>query len=335
MPEYICTMGPSILNSQKIVELYNLGLRTIRFNMSHIDYDINEVLQMIKRAEKIVGHKIYTMLDTCGTEIRINTNTPRQISIGDTITLEKDFSLNVPYRDILEFGDILKIDDGKVIVKVISKNPTLLVSLTNGKIKNGAGVFSEKLSKPLPFISEKDYQSFQLAFRNNMDWVACSFVKSKEDIKAVQQLRSQYPNCNTKIMAKIETREAIEHLDEIISLSDGIMIARGDLGVAFPVYMITSLQNYIAGKVISAGIPLTIGTGFLRSMKKNPLPEKAEVSDLYYAFTLTNSIMFSGETAVADDPISILKTANSIFKTLEIDSCKEKIYEKNFLTGGN
>ncbi len=331
MPEYICTMGPSILNTEKIVELYQLGLRTIRFNMSHIDYDIAEVLQMIRDAERIVGNKISTMLDTCGSEIRVQMDRPRTLLIGDTLTLGEELTLNVPYHNILELGDVLKIDDGKIIVKVISKNPFLLSSLTNGKIKNGSGVFSEKLSRTLTFIPEKDTKSFHLAFHNDMDWVACSFVKSAEDIKNVKALRSQYPNCKTKIMAKIETREAMEDLDNIIAISDGIMIARGDLGVAFPIYMITTLQNYIAGKVIAAGIPLTIGTGFLRSMKRNPIPEKAEVSDLYYAFTLTNSIMFSGETAVADEPANILKTANSIFKTLEDSKQKDKIYEKIFL----
>lgn len=329
-PEYIGTMGPSIYHYEKILELYQLGLRTIRFNMSHIDYDIFEVLSMIHRLEETTGKKIGTMLDTCGSEVRISITTPRNIVIDEKLILGQDFTINVASDSILTIGDVLQIDDGKIQLRVTGISPLTFISLTNGKLKNGAGVYSEKLSKSLPFISEKDQKNFDLAFSNNLDWVACSFVKSANNIREVLKIKSRYPNCHTKIMAKIETREAVQNLDEIIAISDGIMIARGDLGVAFPVSMIAMLQNYIAGKVIASGKPLTIGTGFLRSMKKSPIPEKAEVTDLYNAFTLSNSIMFSGETAVADNPAHILGTANDIFNTFKASMNKEKIYIKDF-----
>lgn len=323
MPEYICTMGPSIYDFEKILELYHLGLCTIRFNMSHIDYDMDEVLRMIDEIKKITGEKIETMLDTCGSEARVQIEESKEVTIGDRMILGREFIIDVPCESILSIDDILQIDDGKIQFKVIETEPFTLVALTNGRLKNGAGVYSQKISATLPFFSSKDIKDIELAFSKDLDWIACSFVKTKDNIQEIRRIKQRYPECHTKIMAKIETREAIQNLDEIISVSDGIMIARGDLAVAFPIETIASLQDYIANKVIAASIPLVIGTGFLRSMKKNSIPERAEVTDLYQAFKLSTKIMFSGETAIADDPIHVLETANDIFQTIN----SFKIYE--------
>lgn len=316
-PEYVCTMGPSIYGVEKLLELYHLGLRIIRFNMSHIDYDMNEVLAMIHKIQEITGEKIETMLDTCGTEARVRISSNRDIRIGDEMVLGKDFAIDVPCESCLEIGDVIQIDDGKIQMKVTCLNPLMLLALTNGKLKNGAGVYSPKISSTLPFMSAKDKDAFDFAFSKDLDWVACSFVKSVKDIFEIRNIQKKYPSCHTKIMAKIETREAIENLDEIIAASDGIMIARGDLAVAFPIHLIAALQDYIAQSVLEASIPLVIGTGFLRSMKKSMIPERSEVVDLYHAFHITNQIMFSGETAIADDPAHILTTANEIFGSMK------------------
>lgn len=332
MPEYICTMGPSIFNYKKIVELYHLGLRTIRFNMSHIDYDINEILKIIKLVEKQVGGKIETLLDTCGSEIRIKTSNSRQITKGDILVLGSDFFINVPYDGLIYPNDVIQIDDGKIKLKVLGCNGELITTtaLTSGKLKNEASLYLEKLSSTVPFLSEKDLENFRFAFSNNLDWVACSFVRTSSDIEKVLEIKREFPNCQTKIMAKIETKEAVQNIDSILAVSDGIMIARGDLSVAFPIHLIATLEEYIAQKAILKGTLLTIGTGFLRSMKQRSFPEKAEVTDLYQAFTFTNKIMFSGETAIADDPNTILETANLIYDSLQqdcIDGLKIKAYK--------
>lgn len=321
MPEYICTMGPSINNKEKIIELYHLGLSTVRFNASHIDYDVAEVMNMLKEAEASVGGKIQTLFDTCGPEVRVKLSKPRQVEKGDILVLGEDFDLTASYTDILEEGDILQIDDGKLSLKVISKLGDFLYcqSESSGKLKNKAGVNSPKMLSSLPFMSEKDKTDLQFAFANNLDWVALSFVCSKEDIMEAVWLKSWYPACKTKIMAKIETAEALANLGEIIALCDGIMIARGDLGVSLPISMLASAQNYIAYKTLSCGKKLVAATGFLRSMKNKPMPERAEVLDLYYTFlNNTTSIVFSGETAIADDPANILKMANAIYDSLSL-----------------
>lgn len=330
MPEYICTMGPSIYNLDSIIELYNLGLRTIRFNMSHIDYDIMKVLEMIKQAEKIVGGKISTLLDTCGSEIRIKLSSSKEVSVGEVLTLGKDFSISVPYKGYIFPGDIIQIDDGKIQLRVIEANQdtVTMVALTSGKLKNGAGMYLEKLSSTIPFMSKQDFEHFHFACANNLDWIACSFVKTEEDIKEVLEIKKQYPECQTKIMAKIETKEAVQNLNGIIDISDGIMIARGDLAVSFPIEFIATLENYIAQKVLEKDAYLTIGTGFLRSMKQRSFPERAEVVDLYHAFSFTNKIMFSGETAIADDPSNILRTANSIYNSLVNETQKSNKVKK-------
>lgn len=327
MPNYICTMGPSIYHVEKLLELQPLGLRTIRFNMSHIDYDIQSVFHMIEEVEQKTGVRIETLLDTCGAEARIKTKTPKEIATGDICVLEKDFTIDMPYENVLEPNDILQIDDGKIKLRVIGKSPFTLLAITNGKLKDSAGIYSQKLSAKLPFLPPKDFQHLHLAFSLDFDWIACSFVKSAQDIEEVLKLKKQYPNCHTKIMAKIETIEAITNLDSIIAICDGIMIARGDLAVAYPIHMITALESYIAHKVNKAGLPLAIGTGFLRSMKKNDYPERAEVTDLYYAFDLSQTIMFSGETAISDNPANILTTANAIFDSKNYSEEKIKKYE--------
>ena len=318
MPEYICTMGPSISSLEKIIELYHLGLRTIRFNMSHIDYDINEILKMIQQAEKEVNGKIFTLLDTRGSEIRIKVPFTRQIHKGDILTLGIDFFINIPYSGLILSDDIIQIDDGKIKLKVLASSGELItvMALTNGKLKNEAGMYLERLSSALPFLSEEDIKHFHFAFSNNLDWVACSFVRTEEDIQRVLEIKRIYPNCQT------------------IQISDGIMIARGDLGVSFPLHLIATLEEYIAQKAISKETVLTIGTGFLRSMKQRSFPERAEVTDLYQAFHFTNKIMFSGETAIADDPSSILRTANLIYDSLASESIHE-LKVKKYETANN
>lgn len=325
MPEYICTMGPSISSLEKIIELYHLGLKTIRFNMSHIDYNINEILKIIQQAEKEVNGKIFTLLDTRGSEIRIKVPFTRQIHKGEILTLGIDFFINIPYNGLILSDDIIQIDDGKIKFKVLASNGDLIsvIALTDGKLKNEAGMYLERLASTLPFLSKEDVKHFHFAFSNNLDWVACSFVRTEDDIQSVLEIKRMYPNCQTKIMAKIETKEAVLNLDKIIQISDGIMIARGDLGVSFPLHLIATLEEYIAQKAISKETVLTIGTGFLRSMKQRSFPERAEVTDLYQAFHFTNKIMFSGETAIADDPSSILRTANLIYDSLTNESIHE------------
>lgn len=318
MPEYICTMGPSINNLEKLLELYDLGLRTVRFNMSHIDYDILEVMQMLKDVEEIKGGKIQTLIDTCGPEIRINISNTKEVHVNEIIILGEDFDLSVSYNNILEVGDILRIDDGKLSLKVVKKQENLLYCLAQntGILKNRAGVNSNKLLNHLSFMSDRDLDDIRFAFDNNFDWIALSFVSSKDDLLEVLEIKNEYPNCKTKIMAKIETIDAVKNIDKIILLCDSVMIARGDLGVAFPIHKIAALQNYISQKVLLANKKVVVGTGFLRSMKTKTIPERSEIMDLYYTFlNNTNTIMFSGETAIAENPANILKMANFIYET--------------------
>lgn len=250
MPEYICTMDPSISSLEKIIELYHLVLKTIRFNMSHIDYDINEILKIIQQAEKEVNGKIFTLLDTRGSEIRIKIPFTRQIHKGEILTLGIDFFINIPYNGLILSDDIIQIDDGKIKFKVLTSSGDLIsvMALTDGKLKNEAGMYLERLASTLPFLSKEDVKHFHFAFSNNLDWVACSFVRTESDIQSVLEIKRMYPNCQTKIMAKIETKEAVLNLDKIIQISDGIMIARGDLGVSFPLHLIATLEEYIAQK---------------------------------------------------------------------------------------
>ncbi len=315
MIDYVCTMGPSIYNEEMIVSLYEKGLRTIRFNMSHIDYDIEKVLGMLDNIYRKYGYEIKTMLDTRGPEIRLKISKNTNVNTGDIITLGKDFLLSVIY-DKLKIGDVLQIDDGKVTLKIISinSNEYFCQVLNGGELKNKAGVYIKEINESLPFLSLQDEDDIRLAFKLNLDWIAASFTSSKDDIEKIREIKKGYPEAKTKIMAKVETRLAVLNIEEILKVSDGIMIGRGDLGVAFPIAALGSIQEYLIARVLDTDKELVVGTGFLKSMKKNNLPERAEVNDLYNTFKMgVRSIMFSGETAISKDPLRILDMANEIY----------------------
>lgn len=316
--EYICTMGPSIKEEDIIIKMYEKGMSTIRINMSHIDYSIEQLIHTIKKL-RLMGYDIKSLIDTKGPEIRVKSNN-KQVNINDQIILGKDIDLSCDYQ-CLETNDIIEINDGQIRLKVIEQQGTnfLCISLDSGLIKNEAGVYIEKLKRNLKFLSAEDEIDIRRAFSLNSDWLACSFVRTKEDILEVLKIKSEFPNSTTKIMAKIETKDAIINLDEIITISDGIMIARGDLSTAFPITMIGMLQNYIIQKVLDSKKYLVVGTGFLKSMKKSMRPTQAEVNDLYNTFLSgATAIMFSGETAISNSPLRVLDVANEIYESQKI-----------------
>ncbi len=319
MNRFMCTIGPSTCNIDTIKSLYEHGMSGIRFNMSHIDFSIEEIFDDIKILKEQYGYNILTYMDLRGPEIRVITENNIDVRKDQEVIIGKDFQISCNNFSKLMVGDYLYISDGQVVLqaKEITDSKIICKNIVGGEIKNNRNFYSERINKQLPFLSEKDLYDIDLAIKLKFDYLIPSFIRSREDIDLINKIISE-AGSPLKVVAKIETKEAVENIDEIISACNVIMIGRGDLGVAFPLFEIPVLQKYIARKVKKANKKLIIATGFLESMKKHRIPERAEVCDLYNSFLDgADEIMFSGEVATSVDPVMVLITATKVLDTLD------------------
>lgn len=326
---YTCTLGPSIFDKNMLIKLYENGMRILRINLSHLDYNFCDFVSILQDIEVELGYHIALMIDTRGREVRIISDQNIVVDDGDLIVLGKDFYLGCDYQ-ILEENDILKIDDGKVVLQIKEKCDEKYVCkvIMGGVIKKAAGVICPKLTYNLPFLQSRDIQDILLAFKNHVEYIACSFVNNKEDILQILNLKEQYGKYPCKIFAKIETEEACKNFIDIASLCDGIMVARGDLATNLPIFYISYLTERIVTKTLELNKELIVATGFLKSMNKKAIPERSEVSDLYYMFTMgVRNIMFGGESAIGVNPIRVLEASNMIFDSFNgnLKLCKKNI----------
>ena len=308
---YVCTTGPSLDSIEKINKLFELGMTTIRFNMSY-----RESCMIDELTPKIIDSRydIKTMVDLCGPEIRINISEPMNIIKNNVYTIGKDIKIKEGNLDVLNIGDIIVFGDGEISFKIIEKDECLkCISLNNGILKRNKKITNEKLCKTIPFLSESDINDIKHAIELNIDYLCISFVNTVEDIKSVKTIT----NNKIKISAKIETVEGVINLKDILSEVDGIMIGRGDLGVRYPLSELGKVQKEICKIVKDSNKKLIVGTGFLSSMKENEIPTRAEINDLYNTILDgADEIMFSGETANSNSPENVLKAANEIAETI-------------------
>lgn len=304
---YVCTTGPSLNNIEMINRLYELGMTTVRFNMSY-----REKCMIDELTPQIINSKydITTMVDLCGPEIRIDIPEPMNIIKNNVYTIGKDIKIKDGNLDVLNIGDIIVFGDGEISFKIIEKDEYLkCISLNNGVLKRNKKITNENLCKTIPFLSDSDIKDIKHAIELNIDYLCVSFVNTVEDIKRIKEIT----NDRIKIIAKIETVDGVSNLKNIIPLVDGIMIGRGDLGVRYPLYELGKIQKEICKIVKDSNKKLIVGTGFLSSMKENEIPTRAEVNDLYNTILDgVDEIMFSGETASSISPENVLKTANEI-----------------------
>ncbi len=330
----ICTLGPSTDNDKVLKELILAGMDVARFNFSHANHE--EHLGRLKRIEKLrkeLNIPIATLLDTKGPEIRIGTfkdDKKIQLKEGQTFTLtsrevEGDESIvSISYPNLIydiEIGSTILIDDGLVEMSVTEVNSTDIICKVknSGIISNKKGVNVPGVHLSMPFISDKDREDILFGIKNNYDFIAASFVRTAEDIKEIRKMLNKHKS-QTKIIAKIENYQGVEHIDEIIEASDGIMIARGDMGVEIPYEEVPVLQKMIIKKVYNAGKQVITATQMLDSMIKNPRPTRAETTDVANAiYDGTSAIMLSGETAAGAYPVEALKTMVRIAMRAEED----------------
>lgn len=338
----ICTLGPATDRGDVMRELVMAGMDVARFNFSHADHE--EHLGRFKRLIALrdeLDLPIAALLDTKGPEIRIGCFKDKKISLtkGQTFTMTTkeiegttscvSFNCDSLINDIQPGSKIL-IDDGLIELTVDSKTDTDIICTVNndGVISDKKGVNVPGTVLSMPFISQKDRDDIIFGIKQGYDFIAASFTRSADDILEIRKILKEH-NCNSiKIIAKIENLEGVHNIDEIIKVSDGIMIARGDMGVEIPNEDVPVIQKMIIKKVYNAGKQVITATQMLDSMMKNPRPTRAETTDVANAiYDGTSAIMLSGETAAGLYPIEALQTMDRIAVRTEQDID----YKKRFL----
>lgn len=328
----ICTIGPKTESESMMTNLASAGMNIARINMSHGEPSWNAVImKRVKKINEQAGFPIGLMLDTQGPEIRTSAKTEYGLEEGDLFRIavssacdiqEGEKHTFVDYANLIkkvEKGQTILIDNGLIALEVLNVEPYSVTCkvLNKGMLGKRKSVNLPGIRTDLPSITEKDVQDIKLGVENNVDYIAQSFVRRKEDIKQMRQLLNSLGS-NAMIIAKIEDQEGIDNMDSIIEESDGIMVARGDLGVQIPFEQIPIVQKYMVKKCIELGKPVIIATHLLESMIGNPRPTRAEVTDVANAvFEKADCIMLSGETTKGEYPIECVATMHRIAKNVQ------------------
>ena len=340
----VCTIGPASENHEILEQLINNGMNVARLNFSHGTHEEHLAkIKTIRRIRRKLNVPVAIMLDTKGPEIRTGNFKVDEIFLkpDDIFTLttrdvEGDQSIvSVSYDglpDDVSVGSEIYIDDGLVQLEVIEiKDGTDVVckALNNGILSDHKGVNLPGSKTNLPAITPKDVDDIKFGIENDIDIIAASFVRKKEDVYDIRKVLEDHGGEHIKIISKIESQEGVDNLDEIIEASDGIMVARGDLGVEIRTELIPLVQKEIIRKCNDAAKPVITATQMLDSMIRNPRPTRAETTDVANAIIDgTDCVMLSGETAGGKYPIEAVKTMRNICVTTELsDDFYQNIYD--------
>lgn len=337
----ICTIGPASDNEATLRKLIEEGMAVARLNFSHGTHEEHKKkFDLIKKVRAELRQPIAIMLDTKGPEYRIGTFENGSVTINDgddfiftTDDIVGDSSrVSVSYKNLidnLEVGDRILVNNGLVIfeVKELSGTDAICTCVAGGVLSDKKSMNFPNKVLDQPFLSEQDKKDLLFGIQNGADYVAASFVSTKQDVMDMRNYLDSNGGKDVEIIAKIENRSGVEHVEEICELADGIMIARGDLGVEIPGVEVPSVQKYLISKCRMLGVRVITATEMLESMIKNPRPTRAEISDVANAvYDGTSAVMLSGETASGAHPVEALKT---MVQTVEFTENKIN-YAKRF-----
>lgn len=327
-------MGPSVNSLEKIIQLIEAGMNVARLNFSHGTKQEHEVvINFLKEARQKTGKPLAIMLDTKGPEIRLGklkegeitlNEKDRWLLVKDTIEGDRHSISILPgsVLDCVSLGTKVLFDDGYISAFVVEINEKgVLVEISNGgKLKTGKGVNIPNVNLNLPAVTEKDIDDIRFGCLHDIDMIAASFVRSADHILEIKRLLKDEQKSNIQVLAKIENSEGVNNFDSIVQVADGIMIARGDLGVEIPLAEVPPLQKMMIRKSYLAGKTSITATQMLESMINNPRPTRAEASDVANAiYDSTSAIMLSGETAIGKYPLETVNVMISIVKEAEKD----------------
>lgn len=323
----VATIGPSSESEEMLEKLIKAGVNVARFNMSHGTHPEHlEKINKVKTLNKKLGTNVGLMLDTKGPEIRLGDfESDKALLVQGTefiITTEDilgtDAKASVTYKEItkdVKVGTTILLDDGLIELKVekVKKNELVCKVINTGTIKSKKGVNIPGIKLSLPALTERDKADIKFGIENDIDFVAASFVRKAEDVIELRKYMDGLNDNNVKIIAKIENQEGIDNFDEILAVVDGIMVARGDMGVEVNIQELPAIQKMMIKRAIASGKMVITATQMLESMVSNPRPTRAEVSDVANAiYDGTGAIMLSGESASGKYPEECVKMMNNI-----------------------
>ncbi|GAB1264409.1 pyruvate kinase [Aurantivibrio infirmus] len=327
----ICTIGPATDSLDMLEALYHAGMNVVRLNMSHGDHESAlKVIKSIRTLNKKIAHPIPILMDTQGPEIRTGTlNNDLNLHAGDEISIVarglvdvEETSIPINYDDLINdvgIGDRITVDNGLINLQVLSKEERVMRCqvIDGGVLKSKRHVNLPGVRVNLPAITDKDRLDIEFAIEQEVDYIALSFVREAKDIK---QLRELLGNKATKIkvIAKIEDQEGVRNIEDIIREADGVMVARGDLGVEVEIQDLPNIQRHIVRRCAELGKRVIVATHLLESMITNPIPTRAEVTDVANAvYEGADAIMLSGESSVGKYPIKCVEYLDKISRTSE------------------
>ena len=331
----VATIGPATQSETAIIELIKAGVTTFRLNFSHGDHeDHAERIKTIRKVSSELDLHIGILQDLQGPKIRLGRfkDGPVKVKKGDLFSLtsknvecNKEIA-NVTYEkltDEVSVGKRILLDDGRVemIVESVDNEENLLICkvTVGGVLSNNKGVNFPDVQLSVKALTDKDKKDLEFGLKSGVDWIALSFVRNPSDINEIKDLINEH-GYSTPVVAKIEKFEAIDQIDSVLPLCDGVMVARGDLGVEMPPEEVPLLQKELIKKANTLGIPIITATQMLDSMASSPRPTRAEVSDVANAILDgTDAVMLSNETAVGDYPIEAVKTMATIARRIERD----------------
>ena len=346
----VATIGPSTSSKKKIKGLIGAGMDVARINLKHSNYDeVREVVKTINDLNEELGTYVAIMFDTQGPEIRTHNfegghavfkrDTKIKIYMEEILGDNTKFSVNYPsLLEDVNYDTIIKIDDGHISMQVLDKGKNYLLCnvLNDGEVNNHRGINVPGVKLNIPFLSERDYKDIEFANELNIDFLALSFVRSYEDILEINDILIKLENDHIGIIAKVECESAIDDLDEIIKVSDGVMVARGDLGVELPLERIPGFQKTIITKCHINGKISIVATEMMNSMMNSAVPTRAEVSDVANAvLDSADAVMLSGETTIGSYPIETVETMNRIVEAAEKDVDYLSFMDRAVRTGAN
>ena len=327
----VATIGPSSNNEEMLTEMIKAGMNVARFNFSHGDHATQKAnLNLVRKVRKKMGVAVATMMDTKGPEIRFRDfeNGKAVLEKGQEFVLSTDDFLgnnnkgSITYKGLpgdVKPGSLLLVNDGLIQLEVTETTATQIFTkvLVPGDILNHKGINAPGAELKMPFISKQDREDILFGIEQDYDYIALSFVRTAKDVEAVRAILD-FNDSKMKIIAKIESTQGVDNLDEILAASDGLMVARGDMGVELPPEKVPYIQKQMIAKANAAGKITICATQMLESMTHNPRPTRAEVGDVANAvYDGASAVMLSGESAAGDYPLEAVKMMATIVEETE------------------
>ncbi|MBA4152863.1 pyruvate kinase [Flavobacterium sp.] len=329
----VATLGPACSSKEIIKNMIDAGVNVFRINFSHADYaDVKERIDIIRGLNEEFGYTTAILADLQGPKLRVGVmKEDVVVSKGDIITFQT--AEDIPgtaervYMNYKEFprdvkpGEKILLDDGKLMFEALETNGTTEVVcrvIQGGPLKSKKGVNLPNTKVSLPALTKKDVKDALFAIENNVDWIALSFVRTPKDLEELQDMIAKHSEHKIPIIAKIEKPEAVENIDKIVAFCDGLMVARGDLGVEVPAEEVPLIQKKLIHRAKTARIPVIVATQMMETMITSLTPTRAEVNDVANSvMDGADAVMLSGETSVGNYPVEVIETMTKIIKSVE------------------